>query len=244
MKRWHWVVLAVGGFVVAVVVWLPASLVVRLMPGHVQVRMLDVRGTVWTGNAGGIWVNGRGLGSLSWRIEPLGLLRGRIDADVILQGELVGSAKVQRGFSHWRVEQATATLPADWMAPLLASPGLYPRGRLQVALSQAEHRDGQWQQLDGSARWTEAVLAGPGASAALGELQADWTLGPDRRVIGEIRDNGGPLAVSGTFNADLAHYQAELHLLARDPAVAPALQWLGEAQADGGRLLRLDGGRR
>jgi general secretion pathway protein N len=58
-----------------------------------------------------------------------------------------------------------------------------------------------------------------------------------------VHDLGGPLQADGTFTASLGRYDAQVRLAARgdDPRVVEALQYVGQAQADGSRELIIEG---
>ena len=92
------------------------------------------------------------------------------------------------------------------------------------------------------AYWRNAAVAGA-AQARLGELQAQFASAADGGIAGTLRDGGGPLEARGTFNIALGRYSAQLRLAARDgdARVADALQYVGQPQPDGSRLLLIEG---
>jgi hypothetical protein len=90
--------------------------------------------------------------------------------------------------------------------------------------------------LAGNLAWQDAALRGM-ATAALGNLRAPFALAEDHRVHGSIRDDGGPVAVSGEFAADTSRYRIRLLLAARNAGVGQLLQAVGQPLADGRRLL-------
>jgi len=219
---------------------LPATLVWRwLAPADGAWVAVDLRGTLWQGQATRLRWNGNELGRLDWRLQPAALWRGHLALQLQLRGPITASARWQRGpgGEEWRDLQAR--LPAHWLGGLLASPPLQPPGQVRVDVPVLRRRGDRLQALSGRLSWREAALSGP-ASAALGTLHADFALAADGRVHGTIRDDGGALAANGRFVADLAHYRAEVRLSARDARIAPALAWLGQARGDG-RWLVLEG---
>lgn len=242
MKRLLWLLAGTFVFAAALLVVLPASWLVSQVPASLPLQLGDVRGSVWRGSISRVHWQGRELGSLVWQVHPLGLLRGRVEADVLLTGEIIVEARIERGWSVWRATGVKAVLPAAWLDPVIASPGLHPQGELQAQIDEAELREGRLTAMTGVLHWQDASVAGA-AVAALGDLRAEFALAQDGRVHGRIHDDDGPLALSGDFVADLSGYQAQVRLLARDARLAPALRWLGQAQPDGSRLLLLQGTR-
>jgi len=58
-------------------------------------------------------------------------------------------------------------------------------------------------------------------------------------VLGNLRDSGGPMQVSGNVKADPIGYRIESRMPPRGPRLAQGLARLGQAQPDGSRLLVL-----
>lgn len=240
MKRVLWLLAGVFALTMALLVLLPASLLVAQLPASLSLQLDDVRGSIWQGSVSRVTWQAHDLGSLVWQVQPLGLLRGRIAADVVLSGEINAQTHLERSWGAWRLTDLSAELPAAWLDSVLASPGLHPQGVVLLIIDVAEVRGEQWTAMNGNAQWREASVAGA-AVAALGDLRAEFALADDGRVHGSVHDDDGPLALSGQFVADLHGYHAELRLSARDARIAPALHWLGQAQPDGSRLLLMQG---
>ena len=243
MKRTRVVLLAVVIFAIALVAMLPASLAVSwLLPQADGLAVEDVRGSIWDGSAERLHWRGRDLGRLDWRLHPSALLRARLEADVRLQGSVRAQATVARAFSGLQIHDLQARLPAQWLDGVLASPGVQPQGEVELQVADAGFAAAGLSALHGRAIWHDAAVSGS-AVAALGELHADFALADDGRVHGTVGDAGGPLSANGRFVVDVPHYRAEIALAARDPRIANALQWFGQVQPDGGRILLLEGPR-
>lgn len=238
MKR---LALALAALVVvacALVAWMPAALLLPwLLPATITLH--DVRGTVWRGQAGDVQWQAQSLGTLDWNAAPAALLRGEFDVRLRLAGPLRASGRLRQRLGGSRFEQVLLALPAAWLDGILATPVLQPQGRVDVTLATAGFSGGQWHALDGHALWRDAALTGA-AAAALGDLRADFRLVAPGRVEGQLRDLGGPLALDGSFALDAGGYRAQARLVARDPALQPALAWLGQPSG-AGRLLELQG---
>lgn len=235
MKR---LALALGALAVAtaaLLAWTPAALV---LPGLVPsaVSLQDVRGTLWHGRAGQVRWRGHALGTLHWDAAPSALLRAEFDLRLRLAGPMRASARLRVGPVRRWLEQARLELPARWLDGVLATPVLQPRGQIEIQLADARFERGQWHGVAGQARWKAAALTGV-AAAPLGDLLADFSQVSPGRIEGRLRDVGGPLVLTGRFGVDARGYQAEAWLAARDPALLPALEWLGQSTATGRHLV-------
>lgn len=243
MKRLLWLLAGVFVLAVAVLALLPASLAVSalsVVPAANALRLDDVRGSLWRGSVSRLFWAEHELGALAWQVHPLALLRGRVDAELVLTGAVNARTRLQRNWSSLRLHDLQAELPAAWLDPVLASPGLRPQGDLQLQIAQLEVRDQALSALSGELLWRHASLSGA-AVAALGDLRATFEQAEDGRVHGQVHDDDGPLSIQGGFVLDSQHYRAELRLRARDARIEPAMRWLGQAQPDGSRLLLLQG---
>lgn len=234
MKRLALALAALAVVAFALLAWTPAALVLaRLLPAAVSLQ--DVRGTLWRGQAGQVHWQGQPLGSLAWNAAPAALLRGEFDVQLRLDGPLRASGRLRQGMSGSRFEQVLLRMPATWLDGVLATPVLQPRGRVEVEVSSANFLRGQWQALEGQAFWRDAALTGA-AAVPLGELRAEFKLVAPGRVEGRLHDHGGPLALDGEFEVDATGYRVQARLMARDPALLPALEWLGQPAGTGRRL--------
>lgn len=209
-----------------------------------QVEFKDVGGTVWKGHAGEVRVRGEAVGRLGWTIHPMSLLKARLDGTIGLEGN---GYRMQGAFSaedmqtlHFR--DATGEFPAERLNPALDIPGLVPVGRVHVNLAEATLVAGFPRSLRGDVLWRNAAVAGE-AAANFGDLRADFHTNAAGAVQGTVQDQGGPLALDGTFKIDFRGYEAEALLSARDgnPDVIKALKWIGEPLEDGSSLLKIEG---
>lgn len=230
---------------VGVLAFLPASTALGFVGGRLgPVQLGDVSGTVWKGQAEPASINGQPIGTLGWRLHPLGLLRARADADLTLAGDTyngTGAISVQRDRTL-RVRDLHLVMPANKLQPLLDIPALVFRGDVQVDVDEAELRGGFPTQVKGRATWKNASVAGS-AEAQFGDVVTDFASTPDGGIAGTVSDGGGPLQASGSYTANLVGYDADIALRARDgnPQVLEALQYIGEPQPDGSARLVVRG---
>lgn len=97
-KKIGWVLaLGFGVYLVGLLVFLPARLVVAMAPLPEHIQLQGVQGTLWKGQAQQLQVQHKYLEQVSWDVFPLALLTGQFAADV-----RVGQSPVNpvRGQAH------------------------------------------------------------------------------------------------------------------------------------------------
>jgi hypothetical protein len=242
VKRLAWIAAAAVLFIGTVLVELPASLLLALAwPDDVPVVLDDVRGSLWRGRVMQVRWRDRTLGSIAWTTRPGALLLGTFDTELHLSGDANAHARVRRGFRRTRIEDLDATFPADWLQQRSGSAAMQAQGQLRLAVPSATIERDRITALVGQMTWQDATLRGA-TSANLGTLHARFALADDQCVHGTISDAGGPLSATGRFVTDFASYRTDLLLAARDPRIAPAIRWLGPADAGGRRALHFQRG--
>ena len=230
---------------VGVVALFPARTAVEwFAPRMGAVKLEDVSGTIWNGQAGRFSVRNQALGSLGWSISPRSVLQWALIGEVRLVGDrFEGESKLNvTGPLSGEFKDVRLVFPAELMNPALDIPGLLPVGKVEVQLAEARLASGYPQHLDGKAVWRNAAVAGE-AAASFGDLTAEFRSVPGGRIEGVLGDNGGNLSLEGTFEFSAMGYDAEAILAARDgnPDVIKALGWIGERQADGSSILKITG---
>ena len=207
-------------------------------------KLQEVSGTVWSGQAGQTLLRGENIGVLRWSLSPLALLSARADASLDLSGgPYVGSSQVSITRDRVvRIRDLNVTMSARKLEPLLDIPALVFRGEVQITLNSAEVRGGAPTALDGRAVWKNAAVAGS-AEAQFGDIISDFASKPEGGFAGTVSDSGGPLQAQGSYSASLIGYEALIDLRARDnnPQVLEALQYIGQPQPDGSAKLEIRG---
>ena len=238
--------------VAGVVFWtLPADVAWRQGAKYFgPVVLSGVRGTLWDGHADGVSLFGRDLGEMDWRVAKSAVLRGRVVADVRIQGTDIDAAGiVERAL----VEDARAgalvlrdvhfRFPASLMEPALALREITLNGAISGVVSEAALRNGFVESATGNARWSEAGVSGQ-AEARFADIVGEFAAAPGGGIAGHAKDDGtGNLAVDATFRAAVTGFDAEAILRARndDPQVEETLRHVGEPQADGSSKLVVHG---
>ena len=235
--------LVVGG----VLLWtLPADVAYRQGAKYLgPVVLSGVRGTLWDGHADGISVFGRDLGEIDWRMAKSAFLRGRMTADVRIQGADVDAAGLveRETDGAMTLRDVRFRFPAQVLAPVVGIPDLNLLGAVSGVVSEATLRDGFLRSATGNARWSEAGVSGQ-AEARFADILGDFAAQPDGGIAGTAHDDGtGNLAVNATFHAAMNSFDAQAVLSARndDPQVQETLHHVGELQADGSSKLVIHG---
>lgn len=187
------VLLGIVAFLVAMLVVLPARWVGGLLPPAAQCT--EWRGTIWRGSCGQLTVQVPGqrpitLESASWKLHPLGLLRGRLAADVVLddpRGEATGGVEVARsGLLQLRDVVARARLDPQF-------PGGLPTGwsgRLEMQSLELDWQVDKLQHLQGEFSFYDLRDE---QGRDVGSFRASFPATEAPPFTGELMDLGGPL---------------------------------------------------
>jgi len=244
VKRGVLVGAGVAAFLVCLVAMIPASQVASRMPPGAA--LAGVSGTIWSGKARSLAVNGRPFGALAWSCRPWRLLvlqwacgltltppGGSVTGDVSGTFRGVRAAHGLRGRVPIALFEGLAT-PHGWS------------GDLELDVSEVRFEGRRPASAAGS-----LVLRGlraPGGNGqALGDFElvvGEGTVGGEA-LSGRLRDLGGPLHVRGAVELqDDGRY-----LLSGDaapgpgagPAIFDALGFLGPPDSRGRRPFTIEG---
>ena len=237
------VVLAVMLFALTVLVRAPARWLVAALPRSIECQAPS--GSVWSGTCGRLQAPGVSLSAVSWALHPFALALGRLDLDLRSgDGRAPARARVSMGLGGTlRLTDLKAELPVDAGFLPLFPPGW--SGQLQLALEGMEFNHGNLARLRGTAIARSLAQQHPAMPFGSYELRFDGAGRTDGAIVGELRDLGGPLAVSGTLTIRHGHeYELNGLAAARPEAtaeLAKAVEFLGPADAQGRRSYSLAG---
>lgn len=243
--RRMWINLGLLGLAVYLIFLLatvPAARVYPLLQTRLApLTLYGLEGTLWQGYARSADIGAYRVGPFSWEVHTAKLLLGRVEAQVSFRGNGEGEAVITRMLGgELRVRAVNANVPvaetAAWLPPLVVGGG----GQLMIQQADMTLQGGRIGAAHGSLIWREGVTPAP-LLAPLGDLALK--LDTRNKVIhGTLLDKGGPVQAQGvlTLKAD-GNYQFSGALSARDAALAPALQTLGSAGADGKITLSYQG---
>jgi hypothetical protein len=242
VKRPLWIaLLAAVAFVVIVLARMPGAWV---LPTHgAQWSCASIEGSLWSGGCAGLTVSGTAFGDLTWDLQPLRLLLGRVAAHVTLghgPADAAGDLELTFG-GRVSARKVVADLPLD--PALLPAMPANLHGRAHVELTQATVQHGVIKQLQGriEARNLEELS---GNNTALGSYAVNFP-GGSGDPVGTLRDIDGPLALEGTLRLTPAPgFELEGFIAARGgaaPELVNSLRFLGSPDATGRRPFSLSG---
>lgn len=184
-------------FIAVLVVYLPASWFSAALPAGVRCATLG--GSVWRGECLGLEATGTRLGDATWNLAIGRALIGRLVGDVEVRGGVAsaradfdlnfsGSGELHNVVARFPLDPAfSAQMPRDYRAEISAD-----LKHLVVA-------DGAPRRIEGAldVRNLREMRAQP---VELGSYRVsfDGAAQPDGKVLGNLRDLGGPFILEGT----------------------------------------------
>jgi general secretion pathway protein N len=243
-RRSKLVAAGIAAFLVFLIAMMPARQLTGRLPAGVVATGVD--GTVWSGLASGLAINGRAIGAIRWSCHPWRLVLLEWSCHVILSpagGEV--SAEVQGDFDGKVVGRDIAG-----RVPISAFEGLAtPRGwsgMLELDLDQL--RIEQRRPTDAAGTLVLRSLRPPGAG---GQMLGDFELTVGEGAVGtgslagRLRDLGGPLRVRGAIELDRDGRYLLSGEAAPGPGAGPAifdtLAFLGPPDSQGRRPFTIEG---
>jgi general secretion pathway protein N len=161
--------LLLGGlcYILFVFISLPASVLARQIFTRLNatqsLRLQNVHGTLWRGEALAANYGRINLGKLDWNMNVFGLLLGNLDLDLHFgQQTTQGHGGVALGFGgKLRMDDVDLRLPASDLAPLFGGYPVNFSGNLQAKIQQLEVKPGSMFKGKGRMVWQQAVLLAP-----------------------------------------------------------------------------------
>jgi hypothetical protein len=243
MTNRGWLALAAALFALTVLVRAPASWLVGVMPKSIDCRMPS--GSMWHGSCGQLAIAGAELSDIRWQLHPWTLFAGQLSLAVQSgDARAPGTATLALGFGgHVVISDLRADLQIDsGYLPLFPSGW---SGRVQLALDRVDLKNDRLASLRGTVTARSLAQMHPAMPFGSYELRFDDAARSDGAIAGQLRDLGGPLAVSGTL---LVRHGSEYVLsglaAARadaDPELAKAVEFLGPSDPQGRRQYSLAG---
>ena len=237
------VALAAALFALTVLVRAPASWLISVLPNSIDCQLPG--GSMWRGGCAQLRIAGAVLNDMRWQLHPWALLGGPLElavqsADV----RAPGTATLAFGLTgHLNVRELRADLQIDsGFLPLFPTGW---SGRVQLALASMEFNAGRLAAIHGTVTARSLAQIRPAMPFGSYELHFGDTARADGAVAGELRDLGGPLAVTGTLIVrNGSDYELSGLAAARadaSPELAQAVQFLGPSDPQGRRQYSLAG---
>lgn len=140
-------IVALAIYLIGLIAYLPARLVVALVPIPAQLHLHGVSGTLWQGRINYLQFDQRSLEGIEWQLYPLALLAGQLAADVeiapTVKNPIDGSARLQAGlFESLRVENARFNAELGTLGAWLNIPNLVPlQGNVVLGVTEFQYGD-------------------------------------------------------------------------------------------------------
>jgi general secretion pathway protein N len=237
------VALAAALFALIVLVRAPASWLTGALPKSIGCGQPS--GSMWHGSCGRLAVVGAALSDVRWQLHPWALLGAELVLDV-QSGDVraPGTATIAMGLGG-------ALTVRDLRADLQIDSGFVPlfpsgwSGQLQLALGSLAFKNGRLAGIRGTVTARSLAQIRPAMPFGSYELHFGDAARNDGAIAGDLRDLGGPLAVSGTLLIrNGSEYVLSGLAAARasaDPELAKAVEFLGPSDAQGRRQYSLAG---
>lgn len=210
-----------------------------------SVKLTGLSGTIWQGHADSMSVFEIPMGALDWHLAKKSLLSREIQARLDLKGNIASAGgfvtRTTEGTLY--VRDGSFHLPVTLFSKVIDIPNLRLIGDVDGSISELSMQGGQVQAASGSVRWSHAGVSGA-SEARFGDIVILFASMPQGVIAGTMKDDGSAaLAVDGSFQVGINHYDATAMLSARDhdPQILDALQYIGERQGDSSSLLKIHG---
>lgn len=236
------VTVAVVTFIAGLLILFPARVAYHLF-SQSGVTLAGIDGTIWSGSASQVDVDGFYLHSLHWRIRPLSLLGGKLAYSI--------GASPASGFLDGRVaagitgnitaSDIKAALALQAVENLATMPGL--RGKLNAQFDRVELEDGMPVAVDGKIELAGLLVPIIDPSPIGGYRVEFFT--QESGVMGTVEDTDGVVDVAGTIQIHRDGTYQFRALVAPKPNTPDRLRqqmkFLGTANERGQYEMRLDG---
>ena len=198
-RSYGWLVAAaLLAAVIFIVSALPASIALRFLPK--DIRADDASGTLWHGSFAQVTVRGRQIGALEWRLHPLPLFTGALNADVrwIKQGFVLDAVLAARG-NEVSAQEINGGGAIEDLAELGITRGW--TGTVHVAIPELRVDAQKIRAAAGTIK-IEALKSKRFGDADVGGYELSFTpesVQPDGSALAQVRDLGGPLQLTGAL---------------------------------------------
>jgi len=244
LTRTAWRLLVAGGcvYLLFLLISVPASRVTSRLAQQVEgLSLYAVTGTVLSGEAARIVIQGQGIGPVNWTLRPLALLLGRLEYRVeSTDAAFKGNATIGLGLNGVLVvHDLEAELVPDPLINRFSPVPVESTGRFTLLIEILEYAAGFPQQLAGRLDWNDARILEP-VNLSLGQVATVMSRGEDA-LVATITGTPGDMAMSGEITLTPAgRYDLNL-LLTPGPAISPdivdALGTFAQSRPGGSYLL-------
>lgn len=166
-KLRNYLIFGVGCYLLFLMINIPAGIFVRYILGQINVtkslRILQPRGSIWTGEAADAYYGRMHLGKLNWSLSGLGLLAGNADMHLKINGQgTQGNGDVAFGFGgKISVDNLELRLPANELNSLFGGMPINVSGNILGKINELDIKPSSLFRGKGRIVWQQATLVVP-----------------------------------------------------------------------------------
>lgn len=210
-----WIVGGIIAFLIFAIAYMPAVQVIGRITLPQNVSIEGVSGTLFSGKAQTVVVNGLPINNVKWELNPLYMLIGSINLDVKAgnirdKNDIAFEGPISTGlFSQTSVstEAFTLYLPVDRVLAQVQLPlPVNAGGRFKVKLDEL-HYGPTCRALSGTGDWLNATVAGTQGPIDFGTYSAKLRCEGDDIGITVNEPNMLGLSIDATVQADMQKFQ-------------------------------------
>lgn len=198
------ILLGLLAFVFFLLISLPAAQAWAWFGKQVPMQVYGISGTIWQGQAALVVQQNSRLEAVQWQVQPWGLLRGQIRANVqsrlpdgLFRSEIALSLGQRLEARQLRLDMPATEL-VQWAG--LSLP-VRVAGRLDTLMQELVVKGPKVLRADGLISWHDASVSFGSSALPLGQLIL--RLVPAAQgTHGELASQGGPIEIGGTLNLD------------------------------------------
>jgi general secretion pathway protein N len=241
-RFWRFLVLGTGAYLLIMMATFPARQATGFLEKQVPgLSFQAVEGTIFSGQAGQLALEGQLLGRVGWSFRPLALALGRIEYRVTLDGPVfTGSGDLGTAPGADLVARdVTGEVRPELLLERYVPVPVKTSGPVMLTLDTLRLEDGFPDELVAVLHWKDAALVEP-VELALGQVEINLGSTGDS-IAGEIGNTAGETGVSGDFSIlPAGKYRFQL-LVKPGPGATPEfidmLGSFGEPRAGGAYLI-------
>jgi len=195
-------------FVGAIIYYAPASIIENFLPSNISAAGLS--GTLLNGNVQNIVINKIGFQNTKWSTNPLGLLTGKVQANVSIDSNnIAGTFETTYAGSYVHTKDIDLNGKLSLLSPYFERYGLTINGQFDAKFDKIHIKNGVPHNADGILKTSNTSILGF-IPLNLGDVRSKFSPQEDGFQIylnnqnGELDINGIIIITrSGTYNADL-----------------------------------------
>lgn len=212
IRTWQWVLLAIVAYLIFFIAYIPANYVANIVNERSQgaVRLSNVSGTLFTGNAATLQVNGFRVNNLDWQIKPwaLLLLKGSVDIQggalrdpeqIYIKGNASTSILSPKNFA---LSSSQLFVPAKSVLSQFSLPVVITAsGRFRVDIDELDMTP-TCTTLIGNGAWLNAKVDTPAQPVNLGSFEASLNCSEGTLSVEVLPNNSLNLTANITLSPE------------------------------------------